>query len=132
MNRRCIFLDSLFAFNFNMGEGEYITDEQGKRVPTDTRKLGSTLMTTMLKEVEDFCDPAIKDNWSLKPHQQVTAQETEMGIMTNIVKVILLVLLISFFPLFALFPFLICISFPPILFFPYLSLPFLSPLLPST
>ena len=71
MNRRCGFLETLPAFNYNTGGGEYITDEQGKRVRTDTRKLGSTLMTTMLKEVEDFCDPDIKENWSLKPHQQV-------------------------------------------------------------
>ena len=72
MNRRCGFLDNLPAFNYNTGVGEYITDEQGNRVCTDTKQLGSTLMTTMLREVEDFCDPAIKENWSLKPHQQVT------------------------------------------------------------
>ena len=71
MNRRCGFLDTLPAFNFNTGAGEYLTDQEGKRVRTDTKQLGSTLMTTMLREVEDFCDPAIKDNWSLKPHQQV-------------------------------------------------------------
>ena len=71
MNRRCGFLDTLPAFNFNTGAGEYLIDEEGKRVRTDTKQLGSTLMTTMLREVEDFCDPAIKDNWSLKPHQQV-------------------------------------------------------------
>ena len=72
MNRRCRFLDNLPAFNYNTGVGEYITDEQRKRVRTDTKQLGSTLMKTMLREVEDFCDPAIKENWSLKPHQQVT------------------------------------------------------------
>ena len=74
MNRRCSFLDNLPAFYLNMGRGEYITDEQGNRVHTDTRQLGSTLITTMLREVEDFCDPAIKENWSLKPHQQVLAE----------------------------------------------------------
>ena len=73
MNRRCGFLETLPAFIYNTGVGEYITDEQGKRVRTDTRQLGSTLMMTMLREVEDFCDPGIKNNWSLKPHQQVTA-----------------------------------------------------------
>ena len=72
MERRCSFLDSLPAFNYNTGGGEFITDKHGKRVYTDTKRLGSTLMTAMLKEVEDFCDPAIKENWSLKPHQQVT------------------------------------------------------------
>ena len=74
MNRRCRFLDNMPAFNYNTGVGEYITDEKGKWVRTDTSHLGSTLMTTMLREVEDFCDPAIKENWSLKPHQQVTAR----------------------------------------------------------
>ena len=77
MNRRCGFLDSLPAFNFNTGAGEYLKDEEGKRVRTDTKQLGSTLMATMLREVEDFCDPAIKDNWSLKPHQQVKAGAEE-------------------------------------------------------
>ena len=71
MKRRCSFLDNLPAFNFNSGYGEYQLNEQGNRVATDTSKLGSTLMGTMLKEVGDFCDPAIKENWSLKPHQQV-------------------------------------------------------------
>ena len=71
MNRRCRFLETLPAFNYNTGVGEYFTDQHGDRVRTDTRQLGSTLMTTMLKEVKDFCDPDIKKNWSLKPHQQV-------------------------------------------------------------
>lgn len=99
VNRRCSFLDSLPGFNFNMGLGEYQYDwekrvstdtrqlfNMGKeaafseyshcRPYTDTRQLGSTLMTTMIKEVEDFCDPDIKENWSLKPHQQVTDKAT--------------------------------------------------------
>lgn len=70
MHRRCSFLDSLPAFNFNSGYGEYVETEQG-RVATNTRQLGSTLMATMLKEVADFCHPAIRENWSHKPHQQV-------------------------------------------------------------
>ena len=74
MNRRCGFLDELPAFNYNTGVGEYITDQRGKRVRTDTKQLGSTLITTMLREVEDFCNPAIKENWSLEPHQQVLTQ----------------------------------------------------------
>ena len=75
MKRRCGFLDTLSNFNLNMGVGEYVTEEH-RKVCTDTKQLGSTLMTTMLKEVEDFCDPAIKDIWSLKPHQQVTASNS--------------------------------------------------------
>ena len=74
MNRRCGFLETLPAFNYNRGVGEYIINEHEKRVRTDTRQLGSTLMNTMLREMEDFCNPAIKENWSLKPHQQVTTQ----------------------------------------------------------
>ena len=83
MSRRCGFLETLPAFNYNTGGGEYITDKQGKRVRTDTRQLGSTLMMTMLKEVKDFCDPAIKENWSLKPHQQVTTQKVEETLTTD-------------------------------------------------
>jgi len=71
MKRRCGFLDTLPAFNYNTGGGEYIIDELGQRIRTNTKQLGSTLLNTMLKEVEDFCDPDIKENWSLKPHQQV-------------------------------------------------------------
>ena len=73
MKRRCEFLDSLPAFNYNTGIGEPIQDEAGHntRTRTDTRQLGSTLMKTMIEEVSNFCDPAIKRNWSEKPHQQV-------------------------------------------------------------
>ena len=46
-------------------------NKAGEKKTSDTRELGSTLMTTMLKEVSDFCDPDIKENWSLKAHQQV-------------------------------------------------------------
>ena len=75
MNRRCSFLETLPAFIYNTGGGEYIVDVRGKQVTTDTKQLGSTLITTMIREVEDFCDPAIKENWSLKPHQQVTGKK---------------------------------------------------------
>lgn len=74
MKRRCEFLDCLPAFNYNSGMGEVLKQiDTGKRTFTDTRQLGSTLMHTMLSEVSDFCDPSIKENWSLKPHQQVSA-----------------------------------------------------------
>ena len=66
-----MFLDNLPAFNYNPGAGEYIV-VNGQRVRTDTHELGSTLVEMMLKEVEDFCDPNIKDNWSHKAHQQVS------------------------------------------------------------
>ena len=72
MERRCKFLDNLPAFNYNTGAGEYMKDKQSEtKIVTNTKQLGSTLMRTMLDEVSDFCDPAIKDNWSKKPHQQV-------------------------------------------------------------
>lgn len=72
MKRRCAFLDQLPAFNYNTGYGEYFDDPAtGKRMASDTRELGSTLMSTMLQEVIDFCNPEIKENWSLKAHQQV-------------------------------------------------------------
>jgi len=71
MKRRCEFLDNLPSFNYNSGGGEYSTDEHGNRFLTNTQQLGSTLMRTMLREVSDFCDPAIAENWSTQPHQQV-------------------------------------------------------------
>jgi hypothetical protein len=70
MKRRCTFLDNFPGFNYNTGYGEYIIVD-GKRQRTDTHRLGSTLMQTMLKEVTDFCDPSIKESWSQKAHQQL-------------------------------------------------------------
>ena len=80
MKRRCYFLDNVPGYYCNPGFGEYVKDseggfvldEHGQRMKYDTRQLGSILLSTMLKEVEDFCDPDVKDNWSHKPHQQVT------------------------------------------------------------
>ena len=72
MERRCKFLDNFPGYNYNNGYGEYKTNEHGQKRRTDTRHLGSTLMNTMLKEVGEFCDPALKDEWSQKPHQQVS------------------------------------------------------------
>ena len=71
MKRRCDFLENNPAFNYNTGAGEILIDEHGKKVKTDTRQLGSTIMRTMLEEVSDFCDPDRKKNWSSKSHQQV-------------------------------------------------------------
>ena len=72
MERRCRFLDNMPAFNYNTGAGEYI-EFGGTRRTSDTQQLGSTLMKTMLMEVADFCDPEIKENWTLKGHQQVAS-----------------------------------------------------------
>ena len=71
MRRRCEFLDNCPGFYLNSSRGEIVEDEYGGKRYSDTGKLGSTLMSTMLKEVNDFCDPAIKQNWSSKPHLQV-------------------------------------------------------------
>ena len=71
MYRRCSFLDNLPAFNFNRGRGEYYQTTSGEEKCSDTRELGSTLMKAMLREVSDFCDPDIKQDWSQRPHQQV-------------------------------------------------------------
>ena len=71
MKRRCTFLDNCPAFNYNNGASEFITEEGGQRRKNDTTHLGSTLMDTMFKEVSDFCDPIIRENWSLKPHHQL-------------------------------------------------------------
>ena len=70
MERRCRFLDNMPAFKYNSGVGEYV-QTGGTHHKTDTRKLGSTLMETMLREVADFCNPKIKESWTQKGHQQV-------------------------------------------------------------
>ena len=79
MERRCKFLDNLPGFNYNNGCGEFIVNEHGQKRPTDATSLGSTLMKTMLQEVSEFCDPALKDNWSEKPHQQVKLMEMRIN-----------------------------------------------------
>ena len=58
-------------------EGVVLKNEKGITRYTDTSKLGSTIMETMLSEVSDFCDPSIKENWLLKPHQQVCINRDE-------------------------------------------------------
>ena len=68
MKRRCKFLDNFPAYNFNIGRGEY---NKTTGTYSDTSKLGSTLMETMLKEVGQFCDPGIKLKWSSGSHEQV-------------------------------------------------------------
>ena len=70
MKRRCFFLDNLSYFNYNNGGGNY-TSKEGQRIITDTSKLGSTLMTTMLEEIESFCKPFTTTNSNTKPHNQV-------------------------------------------------------------
>lgn len=71
MKRRCAFLDNCPGFNYNSGSSDYVVNAHGKREKNDTTQLGSTLMDTMIKEVGDFCDPFIRENWAMKPHHQV-------------------------------------------------------------
>lgn len=71
MKRRCHFLDTLPAYNYNLGASEHIVNSKGQRVSNNTRHLGSTLMASFLREVEEFCDPDAQADWSKKPHQQV-------------------------------------------------------------
>ena len=71
MKRRCYFLDNLPAYNYNTGGTELITNSKGKKVANNTHQLGSTLMKSFLKEVEEFCDPALQADWSKNPHRQV-------------------------------------------------------------
>ena len=52
MKRRCTFLEKTPAFLYNTGEGEYL----GGKSVSDTSNLGFLLMSTMLKEVCDFCN----------------------------------------------------------------------------
>lgn len=87
MKRRCEFLDNCPAFNYNVGASEYIEGEDGISEKNDTRQLGSTLMDTMLREVGDFCDPIIREDWALKPHQQVCRfiDESNVSITTVLI-----------------------------------------------
>lgn len=92
MKRRCSFLDRCPAFNFNGGSTEYIPSSDGKKkVKNDTTQLGSTLMETMLREVSDFCDPIIRENWSLKPHHQVRRQDLVVAIVLVDVAIVMCV-----------------------------------------
>ena len=69
MKRRCTFLDNLPGFNFNPGKGFVYRGD--RLIFKDTTNLGSTLMGSMLKEVQHFCDPLQVSNWTKDPHQQV-------------------------------------------------------------
>ena len=62
MKRRCQFLDNFPAYKYNQGRGP-----KGG----NTKKLGSTLLKAMLKEVLQFCDPSTKEDWSIEARQQV-------------------------------------------------------------
>jgi hypothetical protein len=72
MKRRCDVLENAPGFNYNLGGGEYVSDKRtGERKMTDTKELGSTLLTAMLKEVNSFCHPDIQEDWKHHAHQQL-------------------------------------------------------------
>ena len=70
MKRRCSFLDTLPAFNYNTGHANYTRTKDGYTLH-DTHQLGSTLMNAMIDEVKEFCDYRSKQGFSFKPCQQV-------------------------------------------------------------
>ena len=72
MKRRCWVLERCPAFIYNQGGGEYYEDSvTGKKRRSNTKRLGSTLMSAMLQEVGDMCSPSIKSLWSSHAHQQL-------------------------------------------------------------
>lgn len=64
-----MFLDNCPGFNYNKGVGEYADSKCDKA--SDTKCLGSTLLKTMLSEVKDFCDPAVRNSCCQGSNQQV-------------------------------------------------------------
>ena len=79
MLRRCNVLEHLPYFTFNTGKGIILANESEKKVITDTRILGSTLMRTMILEVNQFCDPTCKEDWERSEHQQLIYNTTGGG-----------------------------------------------------
>ena len=69
MLRRCNVLEHLPYFTFNTGTGIIFDNE--RQVFTNTKQLGSTLMRIMIFEVNKFCDPSCKEDWSVNEHQQL-------------------------------------------------------------
>ena len=57
MWRRCLFLDNLPAYNYNVGVGEFTATGT-----TNTENLGSSLMGAMLREAAEFCQLGTKDD----------------------------------------------------------------------
>ena len=58
MKRRCWFLDNLPAYNYNTGAGIRM---KGGEI-TDTRHLGSTLISAMIREAKQVCCPCSDDD----------------------------------------------------------------------
>ncbi|KAI6653840.1 hypothetical protein LOD99_3342 [Oopsacas minuta] len=71
MLRRCNVLESMGNFTFNTGKGIIFDLETEQNMITDTKLLGSTLMKTMIFEVNQFCDPTCKEDWARSEHQQL-------------------------------------------------------------
>ena len=71
MLRRCEVLEHLPYFTFNTGTGITFDPVTEKKVMTNTKLLGSTLMKIMIFEVNKFCDPSFKEDWEMSEHQQL-------------------------------------------------------------
>ena len=72
MKRRCDVLENAPGFTYNHGIGEFVIERiKGTKRPTDTKELGSTLLSAMLKEVNSFCHPGIQEDWKRHAHQQL-------------------------------------------------------------
>lgn len=69
MERRCKFLDNLPAYNYNQSKGEKISGFFKLRQATDTRRLGSTLLKSMIAEARQLCSSDVKKYG--RSHQQV-------------------------------------------------------------
>ena len=70
MLRRCEVLEHLPHFNINTGTELTFDPVTYKKVITNTKHLGSTLMKIMIFEVNQFCDPSYKEDWEMSEHQQ--------------------------------------------------------------
>ena len=73
MYRRCHFLEKCPYLRYNAGVGEPIMNESGKPTGkyTDTRKLRSVLLQTMMDEVSDFCKQSVRMHRKDNPYNQV-------------------------------------------------------------
>ena len=79
MLRRCELLEFLPFFTFNTGAGITFDNESEKKMKTNKKYLGSTLLKIMILEVNQFCDPSYKENWEMVEHQQLIYNTSGCG-----------------------------------------------------
>ncbi|XP_065842574.1 uncharacterized protein [Oscarella lobularis] len=66
MARRCRLLEKTPTFTFNPGRIFEHQTKSGQIAVTDSRKLGSFLLSAMLEEVKTFCNPQVMRDWHYK------------------------------------------------------------------